>query len=381
MNYKRAGFSTGALVFVLCTVPPVQTADGEIWLHRRLGCVTMKNITINMKTGVVSFFRGCHETDLCRLLPAVLLFQTLCALCRISSAAITFTSTVKPIPGDLNLNGSVDFVDFLLFASNYGKTGPAPTALPAEPQIVYIRDTVVVRDTVRVVVRDTVYLSSTPPPSQPSAPVRGSNANAVSSLDLVGIGGGVVGNGNDDKVVKGTVSGRGTRIVVEVFASGVTTALSGASAVFDIDTRLVRIVSVKAPSIFPLVLPHYDATATVGAFAPGLPPNGLLMTVTFETLVDVTGIEFSIGLQSLDIAVSPTDRDILTTGRIAFNASGSANAPGTPGAFSGVLRSPTTVELRWSAPIQSRTTYVYRVSTNRAEQISDPSNTTIIHIP
>ncbi|MDE3260156.1 MAG: hypothetical protein OYM47_20170 [Gemmatimonadota bacterium] len=31
-----------------------------------------------------------------------------------------------PIPGDLDLDGDVDFDDFLVLASNFGKTGPAP---------------------------------------------------------------------------------------------------------------------------------------------------------------------------------------------------------------------------------------------------------------
>jgi hypothetical protein len=151
----------------------------------------------------------------------------------------------------------------------------------------------------------------------------GSNAAAVSSLDFVGTDA-AVGNGTDDGVVTGTVSGpAGTKIVVEVFASGVTTGLSGANATFAIDTSKLKIAAtngVTAPSVFPLVLPSTDTTATVGAFAPGLPPNGLVMTVTFETQTDLTGQEFTIALRKLEIAVSPTDSDVLTTGSISFNA-------------------------------------------------------------
>ena len=32
------------------------------------------------------------------------------------------------IPGDLDLDGDVDFADFVAFASNYGRTGPRPTS-------------------------------------------------------------------------------------------------------------------------------------------------------------------------------------------------------------------------------------------------------------
>jgi len=46
----------------------------------------------------------------------------------VSSATITFTSAqdTGPMDGDFDLDGDVDFVDFLRFAQNFGKTGPAP---------------------------------------------------------------------------------------------------------------------------------------------------------------------------------------------------------------------------------------------------------------
>ena len=53
----------------------------------------------------------------------------------------------------------------------------------------------------------------------------GANANAVLSLDL--IPGGGAGNRTDDGVTRGTVSGRGATIAVEVFATGVRTSLAG----------------------------------------------------------------------------------------------------------------------------------------------------------
>ena len=47
----------------------------------------------------------------------------------VSSATITFTSGQgsAQMDGDFDLDGDVDFVDFLRFAQNFGKTGPAPT--------------------------------------------------------------------------------------------------------------------------------------------------------------------------------------------------------------------------------------------------------------
>ena len=51
------------------------------------------------------------------------------------------------------------------------------------------------------------------------------NANAVLSLDLTTDGG--AGNQRDDGVTTGAVSGRGTKIAIEVFATGVRTTLVG----------------------------------------------------------------------------------------------------------------------------------------------------------
>jgi hypothetical protein len=150
----------------------------------------------------------------------------------------------------------------------------------------------------------------------------GSNAAAVLSLDYVGSGASAAGNGTDEKVVTGVVTGTGTQFKVEVFASGLAAGLTGAEARFKIDKSLLKIAAsgVTAPSTFPLVLPATDTTATVGAFSAGLPPAGLLMTVTFETVADVTGKEFAIEVYFVQVAVSPTDTDNLTGAKLTFNA-------------------------------------------------------------
>ena len=59
---------------------------------------------------------------------------------------------VEPITGDLDLDGDVDFADFLLFSNNFGKTGPVPTSTPTQPTERIV--------TVTVTVHDTVYISS-----------------------------------------------------------------------------------------------------------------------------------------------------------------------------------------------------------------------------
>jgi hypothetical protein len=152
----------------------------------------------------------------------------------------------------------------------------------------------------------------------------GSNAAAVLSMDYVGSGAAAAGNGTDDKVVTGVVAGTGTQFKVEIFAAGLTAGLTGAEARFKIDKSLIKVVNptggVTAPSTFPLILPNTDTTATVGAFAAGLPPAGLLMTVTFETVADVTGKEFAIDVYFVQVAASPTDFDNLVGAKVSFNA-------------------------------------------------------------
>lgn len=153
----------------------------------------------------------------------------------------------------------------------------------------------------------------------------GSNAAAVVSMDYVGSGAAAAGNGTDDKVVTGVVSGAaGTQFKVEIFAAGLASALTGSEARFKIDKTLIKVVNptggVTAPSTFPLILPNTDTTATVGAFSVGTPPNGHLMTVTFETVSDVTGKEFAIEVYYVQVAASPSDFDNLTGAKLAFNA-------------------------------------------------------------
>ena len=89
----------------------------------------------------------------------------------------------------------------------------------------------------------------------------GPNANAVVSLDLIADGG--AGNGTDDGITSGTVSGQGTTIAIEIFATGVRTSLIGVTLEFDFDSSLLSFVEAKN-SVFPLTLPegstltHFD---------------------------------------------------------------------------------------------------------------------------
>ena len=150
----------------------------------------------------------------------------------------------------------------------------------------------------------------------------GSNASAVSSLDFVGIGS-VSGNGIDDQVISGTVTGSGTVVVVEVFAANLSTSLAGANITFDNNTSQITLTSVTSP--FPFSIPSNNGVA-LAAIAPITPSNGLLATIEFTTQTDLSSQQFTLGLQELVLSASTTDQDTLSQGSLIFNASQAPNS-------------------------------------------------------
>ena len=152
----------------------------------------------------------------------------------------------------------------------------------------------------------------------------GNNANAVLSLDL--IAGGGTGNQRDDGVTAGAVSGRGTKIAIEVFATGVRTSLIGIELKFDFDASLVRFVKAEN-SAFGISVTE---RGNLGSRSPvTLASSGFLARAEFETVADVTGREFSIGIERVTLAESVTSSDVLrTTSVIVFNATPSPDFDG-----------------------------------------------------
>ena len=155
----------------------------------------------------------------------------------------------------------------------------------------------------------------------------GANANAVLSLDLIADGGS--GNQRDDGVTTGAVSGRGTKIAVEVFATGVRTSLAGMVIKFDFDPSLLALVRAEN-SAFPLTVPDGSIGTNFAATSPvTLASSGFLARAEFETVADVAGRQFSIGIASVTLAESSTSRDEVTTAsEIRFNAGRSPDFDG-----------------------------------------------------
>ncbi len=153
----------------------------------------------------------------------------------------------------------------------------------------------------------------------------GPNANAVLSLDLITDGG--AGNGLDDGVISGAVTGTGNTIAIEVFATGVSTSLVGVVLKFDFDPSLLAFVK-AGNSAFPLTLPEGTVGTNFATRTPAvLAPSGFLAHAEFETTADVTGREFSIGIEMVTLAESTTSSDVITTlNVITFNATLSPGA-------------------------------------------------------
>ena len=157
----------------------------------------------------------------------------------------------------------------------------------------------------------------------------GPNANAVLSLDLIADGG--AGNQIDDGVTLGTVSGQGTRIAVEVFATGVTTSLLGVRVEFDFDASVLAYAGARS-SVFPLLISHEAIGTNFAALeSVTLSPSGFLARAEFTTAVNITDRKFSIGIKRVILADSRTSSDSLTTTEvIRFNAAPSSDTPPSP---------------------------------------------------
>lgn len=146
----------------------------------------------------------------------------------------------------------------------------------------------------------------------------GSNADAVLSLDLIPEGG--AGNRVNDGVTSGTVTGKDTKIAVEVFASGVKTSLAGLLVKFDFDSSILAFVKTESGA-YGFSIPQATGTYFAATENVELPASGFLARGEFKTLVDVTNRTFSIGIDVVTLAESVNlSNDITTTKVISFNA-------------------------------------------------------------
>ena len=147
----------------------------------------------------------------------------------------------------------------------------------------------------------------------------GRNANATLSLDLIPYGG--MGNQVDNGVTSGDVSGRGTKIAVEVFAKGVTTSLVGVKIEFEFDASVLNFEKAEN-SAFLLAVPEAAGINFASVVPVTLPPSGFLARAEFTAVSDVTGREVTIGIKAVTLAESMSLTDLITTtDAIRLNAS------------------------------------------------------------
>ena len=98
---------------------------------------------------------------------------------------------------------------------------------------------------------------------------------------------------------------------------------------FEFDASLLSLVKAEN-SAFAVSVPEGSVGVNLASTSPvTLASSGFLSRAEFETVADVTGREFSIGIENITISESATSADLLTTTNvIAFNASPSADFDG-----------------------------------------------------
>ena len=150
----------------------------------------------------------------------------------------------------------------------------------------------------------------------------GPNANATVSIDLITDGG--AGNQMDDGVHAGTVAGQGTKIVVEVFAQGVTTSLVGVKIEFDFKSEELKLDKVEN-SAFLFAIPEATGVNFAATAPVTLPESGFLGRAEFSTVADVTGKEFYLGIKAVTLAESAASSDVIAPEMMAMMSTISFN--------------------------------------------------------
>ena len=156
----------------------------------------------------------------------------------------------------------------------------------------------------------------------------GTHSDIIISLDLINNGG--AGNQMDEGVRSGNVSGEGTKIVVEVFAKGVTTPLIGLKIEFDFKAEELKLDKVEN-SAFLFGIPEATGINFAGTAPVTLPKSGFIGRAEFSTVADVTDKEFYLGIKRVTLA--PTSRNsqkVTSNARITFNSISDPMPPPIP---------------------------------------------------
>ena len=143
------------------------------------------------------------------------------------------------------------------------------------------------------------------------------------SLDYVASG---QGNQTDDGVISGTVSGRGTTIIVEVFAKSVSTSLSAVEILFKSSPVLTYVGAENPNTFIPVNLSNGVALTFANPLTPLASGDVFLAKAEFTTLVDVSNNEFKIGIEKVKLVENINNFDEITSSNeIVFNRSSTTN--------------------------------------------------------
>ena len=155
----------------------------------------------------------------------------------------------------------------------------------------------------------------------------GQNSNAVISLDYVASG---QGNQTDDGVISGTVSGRGTTIIVEVFAKNISTSLSAVEILFKSSSVLTYVGAENPNTFIPVNLSNGVALTFANPLTPLASGEVFLAKAEFTTLVNVSNNEFKIGIEKVKLVENINNFDEITSANeIVFNKSSTTNGSDT----------------------------------------------------
>ena len=152
----------------------------------------------------------------------------------------------------------------------------------------------------------------------------GPNATAVIGLDVDASG-----NGTDEGVTSATAAGTDA-ISVELFTAPIAGPVVGLDVLFDLDQAVVAVSDFAPPSGF------FKLAAGGNSLQAGAVPSGTLSdagywgTVTFTPAIDVTGVEFEIGVTQFVVAPVSGGVDTLrTTTKLSFNSKPKVTADAT----------------------------------------------------
>ena len=200
-------------------------------------------------------------------------------------------------------------------------------------------------------------------------------SNMVLSLDLITDGG--MGNQIDNRVTSGTVSGRDTKISVEIFAKGVTTTLVGVKIEFDFDASILKFDKAEN-SAFAFVIPEATGANLASTVPVTLPESGFIARAEFTTVSNVTGQEFALGIKQVTLAERLDNQATITTANmIVFNKPASSEFAGmqlylntqieTPATYNNTLTIPEqkagdTIQFQLFVPMAAgKQTYGYEI--------------------